>query len=97
MASSGLLWTEALRACRRYGGEEVRRARDGLAGLALLPVDERILEAAAYVEPAGLRSLDAIHLATAISLGDGLGAVYAYDQRLQEAATAAGLRVEAPA
>lgn len=75
----------------------MRRARNGLDGLALLPVDEQVLEAAAYLEPARLRSLDAIHVATAISLGEGLGAVYAYDERLQEAALAAGLRVESPA
>jgi uncharacterized protein len=45
---------------------------------------------------AGLRSLDAIHLATALSLGDDVGAVFAYDTRLSEAAADAGLDVRAP-
>ena len=67
-----------------------------LSRIALVPLDDRVLSAAAEVEPAGLRSLDAIHLATALSLF-GLGSFVTYDQRLLAAASAAGLRAMAPA
>jgi predicted nucleic acid-binding protein len=94
--SSALLTVEAVRACSRYGTDEVRRARAGLQGLALVAVDDRILEQAASLEPPELRSLDAIHLATALSLGADLGVMFVYDERLRTAAIAAGLRAEAP-
>jgi len=49
------------------------------------------------VGPAGLRSLDAIHLASALTLGDELDAFVTYDARQADAARAAGLTVESPA
>jgi uncharacterized protein len=61
-----------------------------------VPIDDPVLDLAAGLEPPALRSLDAIHLATALSLGDDLGAMYVYDERLRAAAIAAGLRAEAP-
>ena len=59
-------------------------------------MDEQILAQAASLDPPGLRSLDAIHLATALSL-DGLDALVTYDRRLSDAATDAGLAVASPA
>ena len=67
-----------------------------LSRIALVPLDDRVLGAAAEVGPAGLRSLDAIHLATALSLF-GLDSFVTYDQRLFEAASAAGFRTMSPA
>ena len=67
-----------------------------LAGLALLPIDQPVLEEAARLGPLGVRALDAIHLATAQSLGEDLEAFVAYDLRLLSAAEASGLRVEQP-
>jgi predicted nucleic acid-binding protein len=96
ITSSALLRVEAVRACRRYGHEEVGRARAGLAGVTLVPLDDAVLRAAASLEPAELRGLDAIHLATALSLGTDLGVMYVYDERLRTAALAAGLKAEAP-
>ena len=55
-----------------------------------------MLDAAAQLEPPELRSLDTLHLATALSLGTALGAVYTYDRRLGDAARRHGVRVEAP-
>jgi uncharacterized protein len=55
-----------------------------------------IADAAAKLEPPSLRTLDAVHLASALSLGDDLGAFVAYDRRLAEAAEAAGIEVLAP-
>jgi uncharacterized protein len=67
-----------------------------LATLALVPVDDNVLQAAAHLGPPELRSLDALHLATALSLG-AVGVLFTYDSRLQVAAAAAGLTVSAPA
>ena len=95
--SSALLAVEAVRACRRLGEPVAASAEASLRDLALLPIDDAVLAAARRLDPAELRSLDAVHLATALSLGDDLGAVFSYDERLVAAARAAGLRVMAPA
>jgi uncharacterized protein len=97
LVASALLRVEAMRACRRYGEEFARRAEEGLARVALLPIDAAVLDVAAALAPPSLRSPDAIHLATALSLGDDLGAFVVYDERLRAAADAAGLPVSAPA
>lgn len=75
-----------MRACARYGSEYATQAHAGFAGLALLPVDEKVMSAAARLEPSSLRTLDAVHVATALSLGADLGVLIAYDQRLLAAA-----------
>ena len=72
------------------------RARTGLLGPALLPMDDTLLHAAARLQPPDLRWLDAIHLATAITIRDSLGVVFCYDRRLADAAESAGLPVARP-
>ena len=94
---SALLRVEAERACARHGEQWVARARTGLGGYALLPLDDGVLAAAAGLRPAGLRTLDAIHLATALSIGRRLGVLFSYDDRLCDAASAAGVPVARPA
>lgn len=96
LVSSSLLEIEVLRACGRHGDAYLRRAEQAVARVALLPIDATIVAHAARLGPA-LRSLDAIHLATALSLGGEVGAFVVYDERLQAAATKAGLPVTAPA
>lgn len=95
--SSALLLVEARRAAARYGSLALSRAQSALRGVNLVPLDDAVLEAAAELEPRELRSLDALHLATALSLGDDLERFYCYDSRLGEAAAALGLDVRAPA
>ena len=73
-----------------------RRAEQVLARIGLVALDEPLLRDAAALSPTGLRSLDAVHLATALSL-DGLDVVVTYDRRLDAAASEAGLAVESPA
>ncbi len=68
-----------------------------LAGLALVPIDQSVLETAAGLAHLQLRALDAIHLATCLSLGTDLDVLIAYDQRLLAAASTLGLRTEQPA
>lgn len=94
--SSRLLMVESLRACARYGPSASARADAGLSDLSLLPIDDALLRAAARLDPPGLRTLDAIHLATALSIRDQLGIVFCYDSRLADAAQLAGLPVARP-
>ncbi len=63
----------------------------------LVPIDDALYRAAARVRPPGLRSIDAIHLASALRLRQELYSLVAYDRRLVRAAEEAGLRVEMPA
>jgi uncharacterized protein len=96
-ASATLLRTEAIRALRRAGEEHLMGpARRQLAGMHLIGLDEGLLDRAGDLEPAELRSLDAIHLTAALSIGSDLGVFISYDARLSAAARAEGLVVAAP-
>lgn len=94
--ASRLLRTEAIRACARYGRSYARLAAEASNAVALLPLDEAVLDRAAELEPEELRTLDALHLATALSLVSDLGTMLVYDARLAEAARQAGVSVLAP-
>ena len=101
--SSLLTAVEMRRAARRAPSDRSRgRAADlgretevVLSGLQLLSLDEEIARRAAILDPPNLRSLDAIHIATALSLAD-LGDFVTYDTRLAAAARTAGLQVQSP-
>lgn len=95
--SSALLRAEALRAVRHLGPDALSVVREGLREVDLVAVDDRILDAAGTLEPRILRTLDAIHVATALALGDDLMAVVTYDERMVEAARLLGLRTQSPA
>jgi predicted nucleic acid-binding protein len=97
LVSSALLLVEGRRAAARYGPLALARARTALATITLLPLDDSTLEGAANLEPAELRTLDALHLASAIGLGAELGRFYCYDHRLAAAAVTLGLDVRQPA
>jgi uncharacterized protein len=96
VVSSALARTEVLRAAATRGDDVVARGRQVLARLHLLRINDRVLEAAAKVLPVELRTLDAIHLATAQQLGDELGGIVTYDARMADAAGLLGFRVAAP-
>jgi predicted nucleic acid-binding protein len=95
--SSALLRTEALRAAMRVSQEHVAKVRRQLRNVALIDVGREMLEQAGSLSPTGLRSLDAIHIAAAQSLGDDLGEVVTYDGTMILAAAAQGLTVVHPA
>jgi len=80
----------------RYGALALVRARAALATITLLPIDDLTLETAADLDPPALRSLDAIHLAAALSLGHDLKRMYCYDARLFAAAIPRGIDVRRP-
>jgi predicted nucleic acid-binding protein len=94
--SSALLGVEAIRACGRYGEGYAADARSFLMDISLLPLEGAVLTDAASFGPARLRSLDAMHLATALSIRDEIGAFITYDERLGEAARDQGLVVAQP-
>jgi predicted nucleic acid-binding protein len=96
-ASSVVLDAEAHRVAARLGPAATARAGMLLGALTLVPLNPEVRALARNVGPATLRTLDAIHLASAVGLGTDLGVFVAYDQRLLDAATAAGLPVAAPA
>jgi predicted nucleic acid-binding protein len=95
--SSALMAVEAIRACARCSRSHAAAARSFLEGLALLPLDDAVLDEAASLDPAELCSLDALHLATALSVRDEIGVFVTYDQRLADAAADRGLNVVRPA
>ena len=72
------------------------RAREVLDGLTLTEVTSAVFEAAGRLDPTILRSLDAIHLAAALDLGDDLDGMVTYDARLADASSAQGVPVIAP-
>lgn len=94
--SSSLLRTESLRAVRHLGPDALSIVRDGLRRVDLIAIDDRILDSAGTLEPRVLRTLDAIHLATAIAVGDDLEAIVTYDERMVEAARLLGLSTATP-
>ena len=97
LVSSALARTEVVRALLPLGPDAVRRGREVLARVDLLRINDRVLDAAGQLAPPELRSLDAIHLASAEQFGSDLGAFVTYDERLAAAAAARGLRVIGPA
>jgi len=97
MVSSDLAEVEVLRACRRIDPDVLAEAGHLLAGLDLAPITREVIEGAALVEPAAVRSLDAIHLATVLALGESVSFFVTYDVRLQKASAGTGLASVAPA
>jgi predicted nucleic acid-binding protein len=96
LVSSALARTEVLRALLPEGERAVARGRQVLARLELIRIGSPVLEAAGTLAPEDLRSLDAIHLATAQALGADLARVVTYDQRMHEAAEHLGMRAFRP-
>ena len=96
LASSALAVVEVLRAVRvaGLGGDGARRARVELDETDVIELDRELLEAAVSWTSARVRTLDAIHLASALRVG--AREMLVYDRRLAEAAESAGLEVISP-
>lgn len=95
--TSALSRVEVVRAVQCGGPPAVAKARRQLARVHQVTLDTALLDAAASLAPGTfLRSLDAIHLASAQLLVTDLRAVVTYDQRMTGAATALGLSVDTP-
>lgn len=96
LVTSALARTEVARALLPVGPAAVARGDDVLRRFDIVRVNDRVLRAAGLMQPVELRSLDAIHLATATELGEDLATVCTYDDRMAAAAAALGLTVVAP-
>jgi predicted nucleic acid-binding protein len=94
--ASALARAEVARALLPLGAAAVRRGHDVLARIELVRINDRVLLAAGSLEPAEVRTLDAIHLATAQELGSDLGRFVTYDERMGAAAESLGWTVVAP-
>jgi uncharacterized protein len=93
--SSQLLYTEALRAGARLGiGTEI--VEDALDAVSLVLPSATTFSTAGRLQPPSLQSLDALHLATALEIGDDLEGLVAYDSRLLDAARTASVEVLSP-
>jgi predicted nucleic acid-binding protein len=97
LVSSGLITVEAPRAVGIADPAALPALSRAIATLTLITVDDGLLASAAGLDPPSMRSLDAIHLASALLLGDDLGGILTYDQRMAGAATTRGITVAAPA
>ena len=96
LVTSDLTRTELTRAVRRADPARAVRARAVLDALVILTMPTELFAQAARLDPATLRTLDALHVACALNLGDDLEAVVAYDERLIEAAQAYGVQTITP-
>lgn len=97
LIASKLAALECRRAARRTSNTRVLEAVEAvLDAVYLLEITTAILDRAAVVDPPPLRSLDAIHLATALSIDEPDLEVITYDRRFADAALTSGLRVAQP-
>lgn len=94
--ASDLVRTELMRAVRRIDKSAAPLAREVLDVLTLLPTPADVFDTAGLLDPVDLRSLDAVHLASARTLGDDLDGIVTYDERLARAAAEYGLTTITP-
>ncbi|MGH3662335.1 MAG: type II toxin-antitoxin system VapC family toxin [Micromonosporaceae bacterium] len=96
LVSSVLIYPELVRAVSRHRPELADRAIALTRRILTVPLSPDLVMAAATVETPDLRTLDALHLATAMMMGSELDALLTYDKRLAGAAESAGLPTAAP-
>lgn len=98
VVTSALSRTEVLRGVRRIAADAdaMIATRRVFGRVIFIDADERLLESAGVLDPPTLRSLDAIHVATALSVVAELDSLITYDRRMAEAASRFGLTVLAP-
>lgn len=96
LVTSALARTEVARAVLPLGSAAVAQGEEVFRRLDVVRINDAILRAAGSMLPVDLRSLDAIHLATAIALGADLARICTYDNRMINRAAALGLVVVAP-
>jgi predicted nucleic acid-binding protein len=96
LVTSALARTEVARALLPLGPAAVARGEEVLRRVQMLRVNDRVLLAAGRMMPPELRSLDAVHLASARELGGSLRCIVTYDVRMADAAGAIGCTVASP-
>jgi predicted nucleic acid-binding protein len=96
LVASALARAEVMRAVLPLGETALRRVVEVVRRIELVRVNDRVLSAAGVLEPVELRTLDAIHLATAALFEESLGGLVSYDPRMLEAARSMGWAVVTP-
>jgi len=96
LVTSALTRLEVARAVRRAGVPAVPTLEEVLGTVTVIAIHDEVLRRAGQLDPPALRSLDAIHLATALHLAEELDNFITYDRQLGRAAVAAGLSVDSP-
>ena len=96
LVSSALIRTEASRVLLRSDPAALPYLPAILAVIAQIPISESILDRAALLPDSQLRTLDAIHIASAQDV-PGITMMLAYDKRLLQAARQVGVSVASPA
>jgi uncharacterized protein len=94
--SSVLTEIESFRALARYAPEAISRLPAVLDLIDLVGLEPPVRILAQTAKPATVRSLDAIHLGTALHARPVLTSFVTYDKRLLDAARAAGLPTDSP-
>lgn len=94
--ASAIIEVEVIRAVRRRVPQLLAQAHAVVAQVSVVEITEMIRATAAQLEPVTMRSLDALHLATALEIADDLGGVVTYDARMASAAESLGFAVLAP-
>lgn len=95
--ASELIRVEAICTARRLGDQDIlQRASEALERINLIPISPEIIELATDAQTPPLRAMDAIHLATALTMREDLGAIFVYDNDLHAAAGAHHLNPIAP-
>jgi uncharacterized protein len=96
LISSSIALTETTRAIRRSGARRTNPLEDVFGTVTFIDCDAEVLSVAANLEPPEMRTLDAIHVATALRSTADLDSFVTYDERQARAAAAAGLPVRSP-
>ena len=97
LVSSAVVRAEVPRAVWRGDARAVPRSYQLVRRIVNVRITDDILDMAASLYPPTLRTLDAIHLASALTVRKDLTAFVAYDKRLLDAAKDAGLETASPA
>jgi predicted nucleic acid-binding protein len=96
LIASDLMAVEALRTARRHSVAALAATRERLSAITFVRVSRSICDRAAELDPAITRSLDSVHLATALEFSHELVGVITYDTRMADAANTLGLTALAP-
>lgn len=97
LVSSALLRVEARRGTVRRAPLRLPQVDVVLSEVEVVGIGDAVVESAGRLSDPNLRSLDAIHLATALLINEDVDALLTYDIRLADAARAHGLEVVSPA
>jgi predicted nucleic acid-binding protein len=95
-ATSEIAEVELLRAIARHDDQLTKRGLEILTQLVLLPLTTSMRLRASYLAPSTMRSLDALHVATALEIQSDLECLVSYDERMLRSASDAGIKVVSP-